>query len=73
VLRKVVKEAMENGILANYPIVDMSVTLYDGTYHDVDSSELLLKLPGVWLCKIRFVKPTGAAGAGHESRNLNPR
>jgi len=31
---------MENGVLAGYPVVDVKVTLYDGSYHDVDSSEM---------------------------------
>ncbi len=43
---KGVVEAMENGVLAGYPMVDMSVTLYDGTYHDVDSSEIAFKIAG---------------------------
>ncbi len=43
---KGVREAMENGVLAGYPLVDMSVTLYDGTYHDVDSSEIAFKIAG---------------------------
>ncbi|MEE8318949.1 MAG: EF-Tu/IF-2/RF-3 family GTPase, partial [Dehalococcoidales bacterium] len=41
-----VKEAMETGILAGYPVVDIKVTLYDGSYHDVDSSELAFKMAG---------------------------
>lgn len=45
-IEKGVKEAMENGVLAGYPMVDMSVTLYDGTYHDVDSSEIAFKIAG---------------------------
>jgi elongation factor G len=43
---KGIKEAMENGVLAGYPIVDVQVTLYDGTYHDVDSSEIAFKIAG---------------------------
>ncbi len=43
---KGVVEAMENGVLAGYPMVDMSVALYDGTYHDVDSSEIAFKIAG---------------------------
>ena len=41
-----VKEAMETGIIAGYPVVDIKVTLYDGSYHDVDSSELAFKMAG---------------------------
>ncbi len=37
---------MENGVVAGYPLVDMSVALYDGTYHDVDSSEIAFKIAG---------------------------
>jgi elongation factor G len=40
------KEAMENGVLAGYPMVDLKVTLTDGAYHDVDSSELAFKIAG---------------------------
>ncbi|MEJ6949586.1 elongation factor G [Natronospora cellulosivora (SeqCode)] len=39
-------EAMENGILAGYPMVDLKVTLHDGSYHDVDSSEMAFKIAG---------------------------
>ncbi len=45
-IAKGIKEAMENGVLAGYPLVDMTVTLYDGTYHDVDSSEIAFKIAG---------------------------
>jgi elongation factor G len=40
------QEAMENGVLAGYPMVDIKVTLKDGAYHDVDSSELAFKIAG---------------------------
>ncbi|MGA1147020.1 MAG: elongation factor G [Candidatus Nanopelagicales bacterium] len=40
------QEAMQNGILAGYPMVDVKVTLLDGAYHDVDSSELAFKIAG---------------------------
>ena len=40
------QEAMENGVLAGYPMVDVKVTLLDGAYHDVDSSELAFKIAG---------------------------
>lgn len=45
-IHKGIKEAMENGVIAGYPLVDMSATLYDGSYHDVDSSEIAFKIAG---------------------------
>jgi len=43
---KGVREQLENGVIAGYPVVDVKVTLYDGTYHDVDSSEMAFKIAG---------------------------
>ena len=43
---KGVEEQMENGVIAGYPVVDVKVTLYDGSYHDVDSSEMAFKIAG---------------------------
>lgn len=43
---KGVKEAMEKGILAGYPMVDMAVALFDGSFHEVDSSEIAFKIAG---------------------------
>jgi len=43
---KGVKEAMEKGILAGYPLVDLEATLYDGSFHEVDSSEFAFKIAG---------------------------
>jgi elongation factor G len=40
------KEACESGILAGYPVIDLKVTLVDGSYHDVDSSEMAFKIAG---------------------------
>jgi elongation factor G len=41
-----VKESMENGVLAGYPLVDVKVSVLDGSYHDVDSSEIAFKIAG---------------------------
>lgn len=41
-----VKEAMSNGVVAGYPVVDIKAELYDGSYHEVDSSELAFKIAG---------------------------
>src|SRR5687768_1587080 len=41
-----IKEALENGVLAGYPMVDIKVELIDGSYHDVDSSEMAFKIAG---------------------------
>ncbi len=41
-----IKEALQNGVVAGYPVVDIKVSLYDGSYHEVDSSELAFKIAG---------------------------
>ncbi len=43
---KGIQEALEGGVIAGYPMVDIKVTLYDGSYHDVDSSEMAFKIAG---------------------------
>ncbi len=43
---KGIKEAAETGVIAGYPVVDVKVTLFDGSYHDVDSSEMAFKIAG---------------------------
>ncbi len=43
---KGIREATESGVLAGYPVVDVKVTLFDGSYHDVDSNEMAFKIAG---------------------------
>jgi len=45
-IQKGVKEALDKGVIAGYPVVDIEVTLYDGSFHDVDSSEIAFKIAG---------------------------
>ena len=44
--RKGMEEALEGGVIAGYPVIDVKVTLFDGSYHDVDSSEMAFKIAG---------------------------
>src|SRR5699024_4701596 len=41
-----IEESLENGVLAGYPMIDVKATLYDGSYHDVDSNEMAFKIAG---------------------------
>ncbi len=50
------KEACESGILAGYPVIDLKVTLVDGSYHDVDSSEMAFKIAGSMAIKEAVMK-----------------
>ncbi len=47
-IEKGVKEAMDQGVLANYPMVDVKVAVYDGSYHEVDSSEAAFKMASIF-------------------------
>jgi elongation factor G len=57
-VEKGVKEALETGVLAGYPVVDVRVTLYDGSYHEVDSSEMAFKIAGSMAFKAAVKKAT---------------
>jgi len=45
-IEKGIREALDSGVLAGYPVVDVKVSLFDGSYHDVDSSEMAFKIAG---------------------------
>jgi len=53
-VEKGIREAMKEGVLAGYPVVDIQVVLYDGSYHPVDSSELAFKIAGSMAFKKAF-------------------
>jgi elongation factor G len=53
---KGVQEQIANGVLAGYPVVDVKVTCYDGSYHEVDSSEMAFKIAGSMAFKAGFMK-----------------
>ena len=55
-VEKGVKEQMQNGVVAGYPVVDVKVSLFDGSYHDVDSSEMAFKIAGSQCFKQGAVK-----------------
>ena len=68
------QEAMEFGVLAGYPMVDVKMTLEDGAYHDVDSSELAFKIAGIAAFKEAARQgPAGPAGAGVQGRGDDAR
>ncbi len=58
-VEKGVKEALDKGVVAGFPVVDMQVTLYDGSYHEVDSSEIAFKIAGAMALQeaIKRAKP----------------
>ncbi len=55
-IEKGVREAMELGVLAGYPVIDIKVTLFDGSYHEVDSSEMAFKIAASMGFKEAFMK-----------------
>ncbi|WP_432481047.1 elongation factor G [Moraxella sp. ZY200743] len=57
---KGIQERMKNGVLAGYPVVNIKATLYDGSYHDVDSDELSFKMAGSMAFKKGFMQASPA-------------
>ncbi|MGI9553586.1 MAG: elongation factor G [Thermodesulfobacteriota bacterium] len=55
-VEKGIVEAMETGVISGYPVVDVSVTLYDGSFHEVDSSEIAFKIAGSQAFKDAILK-----------------
>ena len=68
-----IQEAMESGILAGYPVVDVRVSLVDGSYHDVDSSEMAFKVAGSMAFKAAMQRQARAARAGDGRRGRDAR
>ncbi|MDP1573430.1 MAG: elongation factor G [Coxiellaceae bacterium] len=58
-VEKGIKEQMQNGVIAGYPVVDVKVALFDGSYHDVDSNEMAFKIAGS-MCFKEGAKKAGA-------------
>ena len=55
-IEKGIKEAMAGGVLAGYPIIDMKITLHDGSFHEVDSSDMAFQIAGSMALKEGFMK-----------------
>ncbi len=49
-----IREAAESGIIAGYPVINFKIRLFDGSYHDVDSSEMAFKIAGSMAFKKRY-------------------
>ena len=64
-----IREALQTGIYAGYPVVDVKVTLFDGSFHEVDSSEMAFKIAGSLAIKDAFEK----ASPGFSSRSCGSR
>ena len=47
-VEKGLRESLKQGVLAGFPVTNIKAVLYDGSYHDVDSSEMSFKIPTIW-------------------------
>ncbi len=71
---KGIQEQMENGVIAGFPVVDVKVTLFDGSYHDVDSNEMAFKIAGSMGFKEGAKKSeSSSVRTNHESRSCHTR
>src|SRR5207249_11779827 len=68
---KGVKEAMESGVLAGYPVVDVKATVIYGSYHEVDSSEIAFKIAGSMAFKEAMAKANPVILEDRKSTRLN--
>ena len=66
-IEKGIREASETGVLAGYPVVDVKVSLVDGSYHEVDLSEMAFKMAGLFAFKEAMQKGAPVLlGTDHE-------
>ena len=66
-----IKEAAQGGVIAGYPVIDFKVSLVDGSFHDVDSSEMAFKMAGIFAFKDAMQKGLPyIIGTHHESRGI---
>jgi elongation factor G len=71
-IEKGISEQMQNGVLAGYPLLGLKATLYDGSFHDVDSNEMAFKVAASMATKkTSSTRWCSTAGADHESRSGN--
>src|SRR4029434_10228926 len=54
--KKGIEEAVLNGVIGGYPVIDLEVDIIDGSYHDVDSNELAFKMAGILALEDRFTQ-----------------
>jgi len=62
-------ESAARGYLAGYPVVDFKVTVFDGSYHDVDSNEIRSRWLGAWRFANAWKRQAMPAGTDHEGRD----